>query len=83
MVLAIAAIFASHSDWIQWEMDKAREMGLNGIGVIPRGQERISRKSIGGQSLMFLDLRHTPRGYLMWPFVKEFQMPSRLTVNEI
>lgn len=44
VVLAIAGIFASHSDWMQWEMDKAKELGLKVIGVIPRGQERISQE---------------------------------------
>ena len=43
-MLAIAGIFASHSDWMQWEMDKARELGLKVIGIIPRGQERISQE---------------------------------------
>lgn len=42
IVLAIAGVYASHSDWMPWEMDKAKELGLNVIGVIPRGQERIS-----------------------------------------
>lgn len=42
VVLAIAGIFASYSDWMQWEMDKAQELGLNVIGIIPWGQERIS-----------------------------------------
>lgn len=44
VVLAIAGIFASHSDWMQWEMDKAKELGLKVIGVVPRGQERISQE---------------------------------------
>lgn len=44
VVLAIAGIFASHSDWMQWEMDKAKELGIKVIGVIPRGQERISQE---------------------------------------
>lgn len=44
VVLAIAGIFASHSDWMQWEMDKAKELGLNVIGVVPRGQEHISHE---------------------------------------
>ena len=44
VVLAIAGIFASHSDWMQWEMDKAKELGLKIIGVVPRGQERISQE---------------------------------------
>lgn len=42
IVLAIAGIYASYSYWMQWEMDKARDLGLKVIGVIPRGQERIS-----------------------------------------
>lgn len=44
VVLAIAGIYASHSDWMQWEMDKAKELGLNVIGVVPWGQERISQE---------------------------------------
>ena len=44
VVLAIAGIFATHSEWMQWEMDKAKELGLKVIGVIPRGQERISQE---------------------------------------
>lgn len=42
VLLAIAGLYASYSEWMQWEMDKAKELGLNVIGVIPRGQERIS-----------------------------------------
>ena len=42
IVLAIAGVYASYSDWMQWEMDKAGELGLKIVGVIPRGQERIS-----------------------------------------
>lgn len=44
VLLAIAGVFASHSEWMQWEMDKAKELGLNVIGVIPRGQEHISKE---------------------------------------
>lgn len=29
---------------MQWEMDKAKELGLKVIGVIPWGQERISQE---------------------------------------
>ena len=42
IVLGIAGIYASHSDWMKWELDKAIEKGVPIIGVIPRGQERIS-----------------------------------------
>ena len=42
IVLSIAGIYASYSDWMKWELDKAIEKGVPIIGVIPRGQERIS-----------------------------------------
>ena len=42
IVLDIAGIYASYSDWMKWELDKAIEKGVPIIGVIPRGQERIS-----------------------------------------
>ena len=44
VVLAIAGVYASYSEWMQWEMDKAKELGLKVIGVIPRGQEHISHE---------------------------------------
>ena len=44
VVLAIAGVSASYSEWMQWEMDKALELGLNIVGVIPRGNERISQE---------------------------------------
>lgn len=42
VLLAIAGVYASYSEWMQWEMDQAKELGLKVIGVIPRGQEHIS-----------------------------------------
>lgn len=42
IVLGIAGMYASHSDWMSWELDKAIELGVPIVGVIPRGQERIS-----------------------------------------
>jgi hypothetical protein len=42
IVLGIAGVYASHSEWMQWELDKAVELNVPIIGVIPRGQERIS-----------------------------------------
>ena len=42
IVIGIAGIYASYSDWMKWELDKAAEKGIPIIGVIPRGQERIS-----------------------------------------
>ncbi|MCV6590294.1 MAG: TIR domain-containing protein [Marinobacterium sp.] len=43
IVLGLAGIYASHSDWMEWELDKALENDIPIVGVIPRGQERISR----------------------------------------
>jgi hypothetical protein len=42
VTLALAGVYASHSSWMQWELDKAIELGIPVIGVIPRGQDRIS-----------------------------------------
>lgn len=42
IILALAGIYASHSSWMEWELDKAIELGTPIVGVIPRGQERIS-----------------------------------------
>lgn len=42
VILALAGVYASHSSWMQWELDKAIELGIPIIGVIPRGQDRIS-----------------------------------------
>lgn len=44
VVLAIAGVSASYSEWMQWEMDKALELGLKIVGVIPKGNERISQE---------------------------------------
>tara|TARA_R110001583_G_scaffold107040_2_gene255577 strand:+ start:2058 stop:2462 length:405 start_codon:yes stop_codon:yes gene_type:complete len=43
VILALAGVYASHSSWMQWELDKAIELGIPIIGVIPRGQDRISK----------------------------------------
>lgn len=42
VILVLAGVYASHSSWMQWELDKAIELGIPVIGVIPRGQDRIS-----------------------------------------
>lgn len=42
IILALAGVYASHSSWMEWELDKALELGTPIVGVIPRGQERIS-----------------------------------------
>ena len=43
IVLGIAGIYASYSDWMEWELDTAIKNGIPIVGVIPRGQERISQ----------------------------------------
>lgn len=42
IVLGIAGIYASHSDWMRLELDAALDKGIPIVGVIPRGQERVS-----------------------------------------
>lgn len=42
IILALAGVYASHSSWMEWELDKALELGTPIVGVIPSGQERIS-----------------------------------------
>lgn len=42
IVLGIAGIYATHSNWIGWELQTAKDLGIPIVGVIPHGQERIS-----------------------------------------
>jgi uncharacterized protein YdaL len=42
VILALAGIYATHSDWMTWELETAYNNSIPIIGVIPRGQERIS-----------------------------------------
>lgn len=42
IVIGLAGMYASYSDWMEWELDKALDLEVPIIGVIPRGQERIS-----------------------------------------
>lgn len=42
IILALAGVYASHSSWMEWELNKAIDLGVPIVGVIPRGQERIS-----------------------------------------
>lgn len=42
IVLALAGVYASHSDWMIWELETAKANNIPIVGVIPRGQERIS-----------------------------------------
>ncbi len=42
VVLGIAGVYASYSDWMTWELDKAIDLDIPIVGVVPRGAERIS-----------------------------------------
>lgn len=42
IMIGLAGIFASHSEWMKWELDTALELKIPIIGVVPRGAERIS-----------------------------------------
>lgn len=42
IVLGIAGMYASYSDWMKWELDTAKAEEVPIIGVIPRGKERVS-----------------------------------------
>jgi hypothetical protein len=42
VILVLAGVYASHSGWIQFEMDKANEWGKPILGVRPWGSERMS-----------------------------------------
>lgn len=44
IVLALAGVYASHSDWMIWELNTAVSNRISIVGVIPRGQERISQE---------------------------------------
>lgn len=43
VLLAISGIYASHSDWMEWEMDTAISNNIPVIGVIPHGAQRVSQ----------------------------------------
>lgn len=43
IVLGIAGIYASYSDWMQWELDKAIEKSIPIVGVKPWGNTSISK----------------------------------------
>ncbi|MDI5887663.1 TIR domain-containing protein [Flavobacterium yafengii] len=43
VILAISGIYASYSDWIEWEIITSYNNSVPIIGVAPWGQEKISR----------------------------------------
>lgn len=42
IVLGLAGVYASYSDWMEWELEKALQLDIPVVGVIPWGQDRIS-----------------------------------------
>lgn len=43
IVLGIAGVYATYSEWMQWELDKAIEKGIPIVGVKPWGNIYISK----------------------------------------
>lgn len=43
ILLALAGIYASHSEWMQWEIEIAKGLGVPVVGIIPYGQQRVSQ----------------------------------------
>jgi len=43
IVLGIAGMYASYSDWMTWELDKALELDIPIVGIVPWGQEKVSK----------------------------------------
>lgn len=44
IVLALAGIYATHSDWMIWEMETAQKNSIPIVGIIPKNQQRISQE---------------------------------------
>lgn len=42
IVLAIAGVYATYSDWITWELETSNSISKPIVGVVPWGQERVS-----------------------------------------
>ncbi|MCB9741780.1 MAG: TIR domain-containing protein [Alphaproteobacteria bacterium] len=41
VMLIFAGMYVNHREWIQYELELARELGKPIIGVLPRGQRRV------------------------------------------
>ena len=42
VVIGMAGMYGSYSEWMQWEIETAKSIGKPLIAVIPWGQERVS-----------------------------------------
>ncbi|WP_214226183.1 TIR domain-containing protein [Pedobacter sp. B4-66] len=43
IVLGIAGVYATHSDWMNWELLTAFNNNIPIVGIAPYGQERVSK----------------------------------------
>lgn len=51
-VIILSGMYVSYSEWIDYEIDTALELGKPIIGVKPRGQERIPTKVSNNADVM-------------------------------
>lgn len=51
-VIILSGMYVSYSEWIDYEIDTALELGKPIIGVKPRGQERIPSKVSNNADIM-------------------------------
>jgi hypothetical protein len=51
-VIILSGMYVSYSEWIDYEIDTAIELGKPIIGVKPRGQERIPSKVSSNADIM-------------------------------
>ena len=43
VVIGLAGVYASHSEWMRWELDTAKAEGIPILGVVPWGQVNVSK----------------------------------------
>lgn len=43
VVIGMAGVYASHSEWMKWELETAISMGKPILGVVPWGQLNVSQ----------------------------------------
>lgn len=42
VVIGMAGVYASHSDWMRWELETAKSLNKPVLGVVPWGQVNVS-----------------------------------------
>lgn len=43
IVIGLAGVYASHSEWMRWELTTAKTIRKPILGVVPRGQTNVSQ----------------------------------------